>query len=118
MQNFFERFFVAVQFVQLMNWQNNSCKFVQKIVQAISKRITCTQSFWVLSNALEIVLHISGIYRWIIILADTNFFQQLVLILEAEIIRHQPTTFLSNFVRTLWHYHSMFGQTYSAKVCT
>ena len=29
------------QFVQLMNWQNNSCKLVEKIVQSISKRITC-----------------------------------------------------------------------------
>ena len=27
--------------VQLMNWLNNLCKFVQEIVQLISKRITC-----------------------------------------------------------------------------
>ena len=28
------------QFDQLINWKNNSCKFVQKIAQSISKRIT------------------------------------------------------------------------------
>ena len=27
-----------------MNWQNNLCKFLQEIVQLISKRITCTQT--------------------------------------------------------------------------
>ena len=31
-------------FVPLMNWQNNSCKFVWKITQIIPKRITCTNS--------------------------------------------------------------------------
>ena len=30
------------KFVQLMNWQNNSCKCEYKIAQSISKRTTCT----------------------------------------------------------------------------
>ena len=46
------------QFVQLMNWQNNSCKFVQKIAQLISKRITCTSA-----NLQKFLLH-SWLPKW------------------------------------------------------
>ena len=35
------RFVRIYQFVQLMNWQNNSCKFVRKFAPLTSKRITC-----------------------------------------------------------------------------
>ena len=36
------------QFVQLMNWQNNSCEFLLKIAQSISKWITCIrEAVWI-----------------------------------------------------------------------
>ena len=41
------------QFVQLMYWQKNSCKFVWKIAQSISKRITCKMlKYWTFSFTL------------------------------------------------------------------
>ena len=42
------------QFVQLMNWQNNSCKFVQKIAQWISNIITCNSIHWTHQNSFTI----------------------------------------------------------------
>ena len=50
------------QFVQLMNWQNNLCKFVSKIVQSFSKRITCTQPES--SHKLIILLIFQGKGDW------------------------------------------------------
>ena len=49
------------QFVQLVNWQNNSCKFVQRIAQSISKIITCMllRLVWGEDHGLP-----SSPYRW------------------------------------------------------
>ena len=51
----------------------------------------------------------SGIYRWRIILADTNFFQQSVSAANfgGKIIGHQPSTFLSNFRPSTQYVHKI-----------
>ena len=49
-------------------------------------------------SATKTVLKIAGIYRWSIILADTDFFQQSVSVSAANFRgrNNRPSTFLSN----------------------
>ena len=55
----------------------------------------------------EVAFKTPGIYRWRIILADTDFFQQSVSVLAADFRgrnnRPSASTLLSNFMCTLWH---------------
>ena len=56
---------------------------------------------------LDIHVAMTGIYRWRIILADTNFFQQSVSVSAADFRgrnnRPAAKDTLDNFMWTLWH---------------
>ena len=57
---------------------------------------------------LTYLTRVTGIYRWRIILADTNFFQQLVSVLAADFRgrNNRPSakhTFIKFYVHTLAH---------------